>query len=291
MFTTAPARAAGSGARRSCPGRTASGGGSTPPGTCSPSRARSAASSRPRSRKSGAARSRRLARLLQEAHRRIDDEQPPVPVPPEELVRGRARCPASLAARAPALLERFRRYLREHRQPITRQRDLVAQVVLLVRRPSLGRRHPPRAQGARRARRHRDRLPDARGAGGERAGAGPRFRRRVQALRADAGAGPPRASHLRAVRPGGRVPERAARADAARSSPTSTRSSTSATGSRSTACAASAASASWAPCERARRARAVRRVRRWAAELPLALRAAAGALLHRFSHRHDRCRR
>ena len=30
-----------------------------------------------------------------------------------------------------ALLERFRRYLRDHRQPITRQRDLVAQAVLL----------------------------------------------------------------------------------------------------------------------------------------------------------------
>ena len=30
-----------------------------------------------------------------------------------------------------ALLERFRRHLREHRQPITRQRDLVARVVLL----------------------------------------------------------------------------------------------------------------------------------------------------------------
>jgi Fur family transcriptional regulator, ferric uptake regulator len=28
-----------------------------------------------------------------------------------------------------ALLERFRRYLREHRQPVTRQRDLVAQAV------------------------------------------------------------------------------------------------------------------------------------------------------------------
>ncbi|MEO6055357.1 MAG: transcriptional repressor, partial [Gemmatimonadales bacterium] len=28
-----------------------------------------------------------------------------------------------------ALLERFRRYLREHRQPVTRQRDLVAQTV------------------------------------------------------------------------------------------------------------------------------------------------------------------
>jgi Fur family transcriptional regulator, ferric uptake regulator len=31
-----------------------------------------------------------------------------------------------------ALLERFRRYLRDHRQPLTRQRDLVAQVVLLA---------------------------------------------------------------------------------------------------------------------------------------------------------------
>jgi Fur family ferric uptake transcriptional regulator len=30
-----------------------------------------------------------------------------------------------------ALLERFRRHLREHHQPITRQRDLVAQVVFL----------------------------------------------------------------------------------------------------------------------------------------------------------------
>lgn len=31
-----------------------------------------------------------------------------------------------------ALLDRFRRYLREHRQPITRQRDLVAQAVFLA---------------------------------------------------------------------------------------------------------------------------------------------------------------
>jgi Fur family transcriptional regulator, ferric uptake regulator len=30
-----------------------------------------------------------------------------------------------------ALLDRFRRYLRDHRQPLTRQRDLVAQIVLL----------------------------------------------------------------------------------------------------------------------------------------------------------------
>lgn len=30
-----------------------------------------------------------------------------------------------------ALLERFRRYLREHHQPVTRQRDLVAQIVFL----------------------------------------------------------------------------------------------------------------------------------------------------------------
>jgi Fur family transcriptional regulator, ferric uptake regulator len=30
-----------------------------------------------------------------------------------------------------ALLERFRRYLRDHRQPVTRQRDLVAQAVFL----------------------------------------------------------------------------------------------------------------------------------------------------------------
>jgi Fur family ferric uptake transcriptional regulator len=35
-------------------------------------------------------------------------------------------------AESAALLERFRRYLRDHRQPVTRQRDLVAQVVLLA---------------------------------------------------------------------------------------------------------------------------------------------------------------
>jgi Fur family ferric uptake transcriptional regulator len=34
-------------------------------------------------------------------------------------------------AEGTALLERFRRHLREHHQPITRQRDLVAQVVFL----------------------------------------------------------------------------------------------------------------------------------------------------------------
>src|SRR3954467_3535649 len=34
-------------------------------------------------------------------------------------------------AEGTALLERFRRHLREHRQPITRQRELVAQVALL----------------------------------------------------------------------------------------------------------------------------------------------------------------
>jgi len=34
-------------------------------------------------------------------------------------------------AEGSALLERFRQHLREHRQPVTRQRDLVAQVVFL----------------------------------------------------------------------------------------------------------------------------------------------------------------
>lgn len=34
-------------------------------------------------------------------------------------------------AEGAALLERFRRHLRDHRQPITRQRDLIARVVLL----------------------------------------------------------------------------------------------------------------------------------------------------------------
>ena len=39
--------------------------------------------------------------------------------------------PSLASGEGAALLDRFRRYLREHRQPLTRQRDLVAQVVLL----------------------------------------------------------------------------------------------------------------------------------------------------------------
>ncbi|MBA3495910.1 MAG: transcriptional repressor [Gemmatimonadota bacterium] len=39
--------------------------------------------------------------------------------------------PSLASAEGAALLERFRRYLREHRQPVTRQRDLVAQTVFL----------------------------------------------------------------------------------------------------------------------------------------------------------------
>jgi Fur family ferric uptake transcriptional regulator len=39
--------------------------------------------------------------------------------------------PSLASGEGAALLERFRRYLREHRQPVTRQRDLVAQIVLL----------------------------------------------------------------------------------------------------------------------------------------------------------------
>src|SRR6476661_9206236 len=38
--------------------------------------------------------------------------------------------PSLASGEGPALLERFRRYLRDHRQPVTRQRDLIAQVVL-----------------------------------------------------------------------------------------------------------------------------------------------------------------
>ncbi len=39
--------------------------------------------------------------------------------------------PALARAEGAALLERFRRYLRDHRQPVTRQRDLIAQIVFL----------------------------------------------------------------------------------------------------------------------------------------------------------------
>ena len=37
--------------------------------------------------------------------------------------------PSLASGEGTALLERFRRYLREHRQPVTRQRDIVAQTV------------------------------------------------------------------------------------------------------------------------------------------------------------------
>jgi Fur family ferric uptake transcriptional regulator len=47
-----------------------------------------------------------------------------------------------------ALVERFRRYLRDHRQPVTRQRDIVAQVVLLAE-------DHPSVEGIRRALRAR----------------------------------------------------------------------------------------------------------------------------------------
>ena len=40
--------------------------------------------------------------------------------------------PALARAEGAALLERFRRYLRDHRQPVTRQRDLIAQIVFLA---------------------------------------------------------------------------------------------------------------------------------------------------------------
>jgi Fur family transcriptional regulator, ferric uptake regulator len=39
--------------------------------------------------------------------------------------------PPVARAEGAALLDRFRRYLRDHRQPVTRQRDLIAQIVFL----------------------------------------------------------------------------------------------------------------------------------------------------------------
>lgn len=56
--------------------------------------------------------------------------------------------PALGKAEGAALLDRFRRYLREHRQPVTRQRDLVAQVVFLSA-------NHPSVDGIRRALRER----------------------------------------------------------------------------------------------------------------------------------------
>jgi Fur family transcriptional regulator, ferric uptake regulator len=56
--------------------------------------------------------------------------------------------PSLASAESAALLERFRRYLREHRQPVTRQRDLVAQAVFLSQ-------DHPSVEGIRRALRER----------------------------------------------------------------------------------------------------------------------------------------
>ena len=91
----------------------------------------------------------------------------------------------------------------------------------------------------------------------ERPGPGARLRRGLQALRADAGAGAPRAPDLRALRPRGRVPERAAGADAPDHRRRACTSSTSATGSRSTASAGECRQRELVRrCERARRPRA-----------------------------------
>ena len=157
---------------------------------------------------------RGAGQLLQDAQRRIDDEQPPHPGAARALVRGRRRCPASLAARARPSSTAF-----------------AATSAIIASRSPASAIWSPRsccsptitcrstASGARsrsgRARRHRHGVPHPRSAGGERPGPGPRLRRGVQALRAHAGPGRPRAPDLRALRPGGRVPERAARADAA----------------------------------------------------------------------------
>ena len=178
------------------------------------SRARSGGSSRPavqevgsgpvealdRAAPGGAPADRRRAPAASGAARTAGS-RPPMP----RLARGEGA----------ALLDRFRRYLRDHRQPVTRQRDLVAQVVLLAEDHLSVDAIQRRLKDAGRAGRHRHGVPDARGAGRERAGPGARLRRGLQALRADAGPGRPRAPHLRALRPRGRVPERAARADAA----------------------------------------------------------------------------
>ena len=189
-----------------------------------------------------------------------------------------------------ALVERFRRYLREHRQPITRQRDLVAQVVLLSE-------DHPSVDGIRRTLKER----------GEHVGTATVYRTLEVLVESglvrahDFGEGfkryepmPAQAhhEHLICERCGrGRgVPERAARADAADHRRRARLSARSATGSRSTACAGSAVSASWPACERAREPRAARRLRRRAPELPVALRASAGPVLHRLPDRDDAAR-
>ena len=126
-----------------------------------------------------------LAQLLQDAQRRIDDEQPPIPVPPEQWFAAAADGPASLAARA---------------RPSSSASAVIsasitsrspASAIWWPRSSSSSDDHLSvdairrAAQGAGRAGRHRDGLPHPRGAGGERTGPGARLRRGIQALRAD----------------------------------------------------------------------------------------------------------
>ena len=238
-----------SGAPRCSPGWTATAGGSTPRATCSRSRARSAASSRRRCRRSAAGRSSALAQLVQDAHKRIDDEQPPTPVAPEPWFprsgRGARRWPASLGPKGAALLDRFRRYLRDHHQPVTRQRDLVAQVVFLSEEHPSRRRHPPplkergEAVGTATVYRTLEVLVES---GLVRAHDFGEGFKRYEPMPAQA-----HHEHLICERCGtrGRVSERAAGAHAAGHRRRARLPALSATGSRSTACAASAAGGSW----------------------------------------------
>ena len=179
----------------------------------------------------------------------------------DEERRRRCRCPLDQWSRRPhpmahlsreeaaGLLERFRRYLREHRLPVTPQRDLVARVVFDVRRAPLGRGHRAPAQQMGAAGRHRHRLPHARHAGRERprpartisaraSGATSRWPRRRQ----------PRAPRLPAVRRACRSSRTSASNGCCPSSPTRLSSSTSGTASRSTASAVTAGSVTWAAC-------------------------------------------
>src|SRR5580765_29880 len=114
-------------------GRTATAVASTPRGTCSRSRESSGGNSNRPSRRWEAAPwtrspgcSRRhsegsMTNILPRRLRRNRGSRPSWPPPMARLDK----------AEGAALLERFRRHLREHHQPITRQRDLVAQVVFL----------------------------------------------------------------------------------------------------------------------------------------------------------------
>src|SRR6185437_2342444 len=122
---------AANGALRCCRGWMVSDAGSTRPVTPWRSRGRSGGSSRPRFKRSAADRSRPSPDCCRKPRSGSTTSSRPSPSRPQPGSPRSTMAHLDRGERA-ALLERFRRYLRDHRLPVTRQRALVAQTVLLA---------------------------------------------------------------------------------------------------------------------------------------------------------------